>query len=179
MANFIAYQPRVNAPSFRNRVFGKSSAIGLHSQLSTRNTSNYPQQERPASNTGFVVLVDLTTSDHYSAREYPVEREILEPTAHGPDRRGIRATRARNNDVTDSDGIEDNSETSDLPSPTDLFLRSDSGFEESAGLSKASASLILIDRTDEKYWHEGDCEDHAGLTAITAAGIELEASQGE
>ncbi|KAK5215095.1 hypothetical protein LTR72_011825 [Exophiala xenobiotica] len=103
--------------------------------------------------------------------------------AHGSDRRDTRVTSARNNDAADSDGIEDdgiddNGETSDHPSPTDLFLRSDSGFGGSVGLSsKASASPVSIDRIGEKRWHEGDYEDRASPMAMAAAGSRPGASQ--
>ncbi|EXJ75072.1 uncharacterized protein A1O5_01768 [Cladophialophora psammophila CBS 110553] len=170
MATFIAYQPRANKTSFRNRVFGKSSTVGLHSQLSIRNSSKYPQQERPTDNTGFVALVDLTTSARDSAREYLVEQEILGLTAHDPDRRGVQVARVRSNDAIDSDvveeseecdnhdNIDDKSEISNLLSPTAIFSRSDSGFGGSAGLSsKASTSPISIDRIGEVCWQEDDC----------------------
>ncbi|KIX06502.1 uncharacterized protein Z518_04478 [Rhinocladiella mackenziei CBS 650.93] len=132
----------------------------------------------------------MTSPDQDAGREYLVVREILEPMAHDPDKRGIRVSRARRSGVFDSDKVEDDeecdrdddidceSEISDLPSLTDIFLRSDSGFGGSADLNcKASASSAPVDRTGKECCREGDCESSGNPTATTAAGIRLGASQ--
>ncbi len=192
MATFIAYQPQANKPSFGSHHFGKSSTVGLYGRVSSRQSSKSPQQARPVSNADFVDFVDLTTSDRDAGREYLVVREILEPMAHDPDERGIRVARARRSGVIDSDKVVDGKECDkdkdincereigDLPSLTDIFLRSDSGFGGSADLNcKASASPAPVDRTGKECYCEGDCENSGNPTATTAAGIWLRASQGE
>ena len=194
MATFIAYQPRANEPSFRNRFFRESSTVGLYSQLSDRHSFRSPQQARPIGNADFVALVDLTTSSQDAAREYLVAREILEPKAHIPSKRGIHIAGAHTNSVTDkikdreehnkNDGddveIDTNheSEISDLPSLADIILRSDSEFRGSADLRSEASTPPALGRTGKEYWREGDCENSAQPTATTAIGIQLGASQG-
>ena len=192
MATFIAYQPRANEPSFGSHAFGKSSSVGLCGRVSNRGSSKSSQQARPVSNADFVDFVDLTTSDQDAAREYLVVREILEPMAHDPDKRGTRVARARRSGVIDSDDVEDGeerdidddidseSEISDLPSLTDMYLQGDSGFGGSADLSrKASASPSAVDKTGKECCREGDCENSGNPTVTTAAGTQPGASQGE
>ena len=196
MATFIAYQP--NKPFFRSDGFGKSSAIGLYSPLSRNDHSSTPQPARPVSNTDFVAKVDLITFEQDAAREYLVAREILEPMAHDPNKRGDQVAGARSNDVTESDKIEDGeefdtdedddadidndheSEVCDLPSLTDIFSRNNSKFGGSTDLrGKASAPPAPVDRTGKERLREGDSENNANPAATTTAGIQPGASQGE
>ncbi|KIW76386.1 hypothetical protein Z517_11132 [Fonsecaea pedrosoi CBS 271.37] len=180
MATFIAYQPRANEPSFRNRVF-----------------HDLPQSvpaARSVGNADFVALVDLTTSDQDTAREYLVAREISEPMAHIPGKRGIQVAGTRTNSVTDKiencekrnkndrDDVEidtdHESEISDLPSLADIILRSDSGFGGSAGLRSEASTPPALGRTVKECWRESDCENSAQPTATTSTGIQPGARQG-
>ncbi|KAI9793928.1 MAG: hypothetical protein M1816_007180 [Peltula sp. TS41687] len=118
-------------------------------------------------------------------------REILEPTAQDPDKCGFRGARARSSGSPDSDKIEDDgdecdkeddidceSETSDLPSLADIFLRSDSGFKGSDGPScKAFALRAPFDRTGKDYCHESDREDSGSPAATTATDVRHGSSQ--
>jgi hypothetical protein len=72
-------------------------AVSPCSQLSDGRSSRSPQQARSVGNADFVDLVDLTASDQDAARESPVAREILEPMAHIPGKRGIHVAGARTN----------------------------------------------------------------------------------
>ncbi|KAK5282692.1 hypothetical protein LTR80_011998, partial [Exophiala xenobiotica] len=190
MATFIAYQPGANAPPFENHVFGKSPTVASSPCVSSRQSSKSPDQTKSVGKADFVDFVDLTASHQDAPRESLVLRELLEPMCHDPDKRGIRVTRARRSGVIDSDNVEDGeesdkddgidceSEISDLPSLTDIFLRSDSGFRGSADLSyKASASPSPVDRTRKDCFHEGDCENSGNPTATIAAGTQPGASQ--
>jgi len=191
MATFIAYQPRANEPSFGSRVFRESSTADPCSQLSDRRSFRSPQQAQPVGNADFVALVDLTASDQDAAREYLAAREILEPMAHIPGKRGIHVAGARTNSVTDKieyreernkndvDDVEidtdHESEISDLPSLADIILRSDSGFGGSADLRSEASTPPVLGRTGKECWREGDCENSA---QPTATGIQPGASQG-
>lgn len=192
MATFIAYQPGANAPPFENHVFGKSPTVASSTCVSSRQSSKSPNQTKSVGKADFVDFVDLTASHQDAPRESLVLRELLEPRCHDPDKRGIRVARACRSGVIDSDNVEDGqesdkddsidceSEISDLPSLMDIFLRSDSGFGESADLSyKASASPSPVDRTRKDCCHEGDCENSGNPTATIAAGTQPGASQGE
>ena len=139
------------------------------------------------SNADFVDFVDMTTSDRDATRKCLVVREILEPVAHDPDKRDIQVTRARSSGVTDGEDCDKDdddsdyeSEISDLPSLTDIFLRSDPGFGGSTDLKcKASASPAPVDGTGKECCREGGLEESGNPIATTAAGIQLGASQGE
>jgi len=193
MATFIAYQPRANEPAFRNRVFHESSTVGPCGQLSDGRSSRSPQQARSVGNADFVALVDLTTSDQDAAREYLVAREILEPMAHIPGKRGIQVAGPRTNSVTDkiehcekrnkNEGgdveidTDHESEISDLPSLADIILRSDPGFGGSADLRSEASTPPALGRTGKECWRESDCENSAQPTATTSTGIQPGASQ--
>jgi hypothetical protein len=182
MATFIAYQPGVNAPPFENHVFGESSTVASSTCVSSRQSSKSPSQTKSVGKADFVDFVDLTASHQDAPRESLVLRELLEPMCYDLDKHGIQVTRARRS-VINSDNIKDGEESdedngidceskiSDLPSFTDIFLRSDSGFRGSVDLSyKASTSPSLINRTRKDYYHEGDYKNSGNPTVIITIG---------
>ena len=121
-------------------------------------------------------------------------RELLEPTGHDPDDRGIRVAGAgAHSSVTDGDTIEDGkecnkdgrdidsgSDTSDLPSLADIFALGYTGSERSPDLScEVLTTPGPVDRTGKECCYVGDCEDGVNPATTAAAGVQLGASQGE
>ncbi|KIX01211.1 uncharacterized protein Z518_08936 [Rhinocladiella mackenziei CBS 650.93] len=173
MTTFIAYQPQKNAPSFRGRTFSKSSAVGLPCSASSGQSTRSPQQATSVNNADFVDFVDLTAPRLDAAREYLVARDILEPMNHDSEESSIHAYRARSSGATDNeksdhgekgdredDGIDCESETSDLPSPRDLCAWKGKQFGRRNVLNlKASASPASVIRTSEERGSEDVSED--------------------
>ncbi|KIX02388.1 uncharacterized protein Z518_08329 [Rhinocladiella mackenziei CBS 650.93] len=169
----------------------KSPTVGHPSWVSSRQSSESPQQATSVSNADFVDFVDLTPSHRDAARENLIEREILEPTGHNPDERGIRVARAHSTGATDNDKIKDGEEddkddddinyeieTSDLSSLQDIFARSGTGFGGNDDLScKAFASLDSVDRTSKDRCHEGNSEHSANPAATNPTCIHPGASR--
>lgn len=189
MTTFISCQPWKSAPFSRIPTFRKSPKINPPGGVLRSQSPQRPAYVRPVSDTDFVEVVDLTTSDHqHAAREHLVAREILEPVDHGSGQYGVRVSRNscynRVNKTdsskvgnTEENDIDYDSDTSGLPSLQDLVRQTDKDFEGSGVLSpKSFTPEITFDGARE----EGCCKSDRENPAVSATeGVRPGSSQGE
>lgn len=193
MATFIAYRPRADALLFANSTFCESLTLARSSSsISSRRSSESPDNTTTMCKTDFLDFVDLTTFHQDTPREYLALRELLEPMGHNPDNRDLRIEKDHSGSVTyinkveaseeaeDNDEIDYESDTNDLPSLREIFAQCETEFGVGPGLGhKTFASLAPVKGASKECGREGDSEDSANPATTTITSVQPDASQGE